>query len=554
MSFSEQLDRKPQADRLWLVGLEGETRAVRLPVDAPLLVGRGSHNHLVLEDSRLSRQHARLALEREGCVVYDLNSVNGTYVNGIAVTRHVLAPNDVINFGPFSFRLEDGVQERHLEATTRARARTIEDTTLSASPGASRPPNENLGTLYSFMQAISKTIDRRELLQLIGAQLLEVYPAARYVGIHLHDPRAPAGRHPELAHGVGLEPPGCATLPYDVSRAVFDRARANMYAPLIDRGEALGVVHVSGDEHAGIFTHTDLDLLAGMCAAAAIMLQNSRMHEETLVQARLRHDLALAAQIQKSFLPREVVAVEGLDLFAEYRAAYAVGGDFYDVFWTGPDRLAVFIGDISGKGIAGALLMARISTELRVAALAHVDPVAVLRAMNQATIARGQPELFFTVVYFTIDVKTGEVLLANGGHPPPYWRGGDGRLLPITSGRGCAVGILDEPDFTATSLRLECGDSLVLYTDGVIEAANAEGVLYGESRLAACLAGSASGRPNVLAEEILRSVERHTAPAPPSDDLTLFICQRSMSKESTMQPRRRSSNFPAPEINKLPDR
>ena len=239
--------------------------------------------------------------------------------------------------------------------------------------------------------------------------------------------------------------------------------------------------------------------------------------------------------------------MEGIDLFAEYRAAYSVGGDFYDVFWVGPDRLGASIGEISGKGISGALLMARISSELRGVALAHVDPVAVLTAMSQAIIGRGQPELFFTAIYFTLDVKTGEILLGNAGHPTPYWYHADGCVEPITAGRGCAVGILDDPGVAGFSLQLQQGDSLILYTDGVVEATSTEGLLYGEDRLEACLA-SAGGRPNLMAEDILHSVYDHAAVGPLNDDLTLFICQRSVEAVRTMQPRRRSSAFPAPAV------
>jgi sigma-B regulation protein RsbU (phosphoserine phosphatase) len=273
--------------------------------------------------------------------------------------------------------------------------------------------------------------------------------------------------------------------------------------------------------------------------------EDDRAREASPPPSRLRHDLALAAQIQRSFLPREVIAVEGVDLFAEYRAAYTIGGDFYDVFWIGPDRLAVFVGDVSGKGISAALLMARISSELRVAALAHVDPVAVLTAMNTATLARGQSELFFTAIYFTLDVKTGDIVLANAGHTMPYSRRASGQVEPITGGRACPVGILENAGFAATRLRLDHGDSLVLYTDGVIEAASADGSFYGQERLEACLAGPGPRTSHAIAERILESVDAHSAEGPVNDDLTLLICQRSVGGPRTMQPRRGSSRLPA---------
>jgi sigma-B regulation protein RsbU (phosphoserine phosphatase) len=270
-----------------------------------------------------------------------------------------------------------------------------------------------------------------------------------------------------------------------------------------------------------------------------MMLQNAKHHDDSRARDRLSYDLELAAQIQKSFLPREVVSVEGVELFAEYRAAYSVGGDFYDVFWVAPNRIGVFIGDISGKGVAGALLMARIASEMRVAALAHVEPVTVLTTMNKALIGRNQPEMFFTAIYLTMDVKSGEVVLANAGHPSPYCSRTNGALQQITEGAAVPVGIVDDPQFVATTFRLEHGDSLILYTDGVVEASAADGTFYGEDRLERVLA-EAGTRPQDIAERILDSVHAHVADVPANDDLTLFICQRNVGRPPSLQPRRRS--------------
>jgi serine phosphatase RsbU (regulator of sigma subunit) len=321
-----------------------------------------------------------------------------------------------------------------------------------------------------------------------------------------------------------------------------------MYAPMIDRSDVLGVIHVEAAGLQPTFTTADLELLNGMAATAAMMFQNTQMHDEELLRDRLKYDLELAAKIQKSFLPREVISVEGLELFAEYRAAYTIGGDFYDVFWVGDDRLAIFVGDISGKGVAAALLMARISSELRALALAHVEPVAVLNAMNETILASGQPELFFTAIYLTFNVKTGEVLLSNAGHPTPYRCIPGREFEPIVEGASSAIGILDDPGFTATSFKLMHGESLVLYTDGVVEAANAQGALYGSERLETCLSGITSARPNEIAERILRSVEEYATDTAMSDDLTLFICHRSVGRPASLQPRRRSGEMPATRI------
>jgi serine phosphatase RsbU (regulator of sigma subunit) len=585
----------------WLVGLAGNARRVRLSADGPLLVGRGAHNHLVLNDYRISRQHARVAPEPDGFVVYDLNSSNGTWVNGVGVRRQQLNPNDRVNFGPFEFRLEFQSEESAgAESSGRAARRPTEIITkftqtspppsmeeaVRMSTRATIPPegegslpiadssstavlpfpvrdstrflaevapvdlnqledaHEDLRTLYAFMQAISTTIDRRELLALIVDQVLEIYPASAAVSIYERGQRIHSVGE-EALRGEPLMPEAVSAILLRARRAIFGpqsegtRSGATMYAPMVHRADMLGVIYVAAGPRFDGFTLGDLDLLSGMAAPAALMLQNTRMHEESLKRERLNRDLELAAQIQQSFLPREVLSVPGIEFLATYQAAYTVGGDFYDVFWVGPDQLAVFIGDISGKGVAAALLMARISGELRVAALAHVDPVSVLTIMNKAVINRGQPELFFTAIYFTLDVKTGEISLVTAGQPSPYLCHADGIVEAITEGASTAVGILDEPAFTATHLVLEHGDSIVLYTDGVVEASNANGALYGEERLAQALAGAGS-RPKDISEHVLRSVAQHTGTASANDDLTIFICHRQLDAPPSLEPRRQS--------------
>lgn len=627
----------------WLVGIRGNERRVRLSAEGPLLVGRGAHNHLVLNDYRISRQHSRVAHERDGFVVYDLNSANGTFVNGVAVRRQQIHPNDEISFGPHAFKVEiqaeaaapnaggvafptkwrptesitkfhqvhtvgPGPSTRHdpSTATNVARdayggdtydladgeggeaagmlARSAHDTIPPDGadiydvhiPSSARESSkyraevatvdlnqledayEKLNTLYAFMQAISKTIDRRELLELIARKILGIYPAARSVGIYLRaarDPNVVEDRFVLIHFAGDRDSPALPILPNSIATAVVRAKRAvfdghasktatwgsTMYAPMIDREDTLGIIYVSaGEGSLREFTSSDLELLNGVAVPAAITMVNTRMHEESLQRERLNRDLELAAQIQKSFLPREVLSVPGLECLATYKAAYTVGGDFYDVFWVGPDQLAVFVGDISGKGIAAALLMARISGELRVAALAHIDPVSVLTIMNKSVMNRNQPEEFFTAIYFTLDVKTGEVWLATAGQPSPYLVRKDGSILEITDGASGAVGMLEDVQFTSTRLFLDDGDSLVLYTDGVVEAAAPDGTLFGNDRLAVALRGS-TATPKDISERILESVGRHTKTAPANDDMTIFVCHRAEGAPASMQPRRNTA-------------
>jgi serine phosphatase RsbU (regulator of sigma subunit) len=555
--------RPPPREELvfWLVGFSGTD--VRLPVDGPLLIGRGPYNHIVLDDTHISWQHARVVPSADGSelLLHDLGSTNGTMVNGSRVTRHRLAPDDTLCFGRFAFRIErsavrgtpSGRPPRNLE--TEAKLRVADPVDLvdidtdehDVPPDTTESPvldlrqledaHNKLGVLYSFVQAISQSHDTRELLELVGDRVRSVFPLAHAVRIHLREVDGLV-----LAHDcLGTRSPD-AHLPEDVQRQVATLRRSlvlsrRVVAPMLDRGELVGVIELEVEPPP---TRSGLDLLDGMASTAAMHVQNTRMREARAKRDRLEHDLELAAEIQRSFLPREVIAVEGLDLFVEYRSAYAVGGDFYDVFWVAPGRLGVFVGDISGKGVSAALHMARISSELRSAALTHVAPRLVLETMNAAVLARRQPELFFTAIYFTLEIETGEIVLGNAGHPSPYIKRTDGRTETVTAGASGAIGILDDATFVEAHLRLEDGDGLVLYTDGITEALDRRGVMFGDERLEAALA-SATPRANDIAEQVLTSVDRHARGVLVNDDLTFLVCQRRMDKKRSMQPRRRGS-------------
>jgi serine phosphatase RsbU (regulator of sigma subunit) len=297
-----------------------------------------------------------------------------------------------------------------------------------------------------------------------------------------------------------------------------------MHVPIIHGDVCRGVLEVSAaDSQGGRFSQRDLDLLRALASVAALGLENARMHAESLKQERLAQDLRLAEQIQKSFLPRELPSSPGLEFLAEYQPAYSVGGDFYDVFWLGPTQLGMFIGDVAGKGVSAALLMARMTSDLRLAAHAEATPDRVLASVNRAVLARGQHDIFVTCVYLALDVTTRRITLANAGHLPPLVRrAASGQVEPV-EGSGTAIGIFEDAEFKQVELTLWPGDTLVLCTDGVEEATNESGQQLGPERLTATLAAGSSA-PRELRARVLAEVRRHVGVAPQYDDLTLLLC------------------------------
>jgi serine phosphatase RsbU (regulator of sigma subunit)/pSer/pThr/pTyr-binding forkhead associated (FHA) protein len=562
----------------WLVSIEDDPASSgrRYPLDAPCLVGRGPYNHVVLDDTRISRQHAKISPESGGHVVYDLNSANGTFVNDLPVKRQKLGPNDTVKFGPFKFRFV--VDQLVDEKSTLAAKKFVEvqtsvgfeapskivdtlDAAHATNPGL--PPSglseledadRKLRTLYSFMQAVSTTLDTNELLDRILTHLLDVFPQCDVATIYLRaagsdamEPRRSLRRQESQSQSTTL-PPQFYEEVVEKGRAVLSapaggrRAKpsggSTMHAPVMYDGATEGVLMVRVSDGGGTpFQQDDLDLLTGLASQAALALANARMHAGQLKQQRLQQDLLLAEQIQKSFLPRALPEVEGLEFATEYRPAFSVGGDFYDVFWLNYDRIGMFIGDVSGKGVSAALLMARISSDLRLAAAGETEPAKALGHVNRIVLERRQPDIFVTGIYLTLNVKTHQIMVANAGHLPLLVRRrSEGVLQRVDGGTGTAIGIFDDAEYDQVELALEPGDSLVMCTDGVLEATNIDGVQFGFDRLEASLRAGTS-RTAELAARLQADLRAHVGTAPQSDDLTLIVC--GVAERAVTRKRRR---------------
>src|SRR5262245_29770787 len=195
----------------WLTALNGSLTGRRFSLDAPCLVGRSPYNHVVLDDTRISRQHAKIAPESGGHVVYDLNSSNGTYVNDVPVTRQRLAPTDVVRFGPYSFRFERDA-ESDSALPPRSRKRVEELTRRGFEPPAKivnsldasaqipvltglaelEDAERKLRTLYGFMQSICNSLDTADIVERIVRNLIDIFPGAEMAVVYLVDP--PTGR------------------------------------------------------------------------------------------------------------------------------------------------------------------------------------------------------------------------------------------------------------------------------------------------------------------------------------------------------------------------
>jgi serine phosphatase RsbU (regulator of sigma subunit) len=296
-----------------------------------------------------------------------------------------------------------------------------------------------------------------------------------------------------------------------------------MGAPLSFRSDHLGILHVEAEAALGYFTQDDLDLLGGLATQASLALHLIQLHQGLLARERMDHDLRLARQIQRNLLPREPPRIPGLDFAVHYEPAFQVGGDFYDFLWVDPQRLALGVGDVSGKAISGALFMARVTSEVRAVAPLDGAPRRVLGRVNRVLAEVSEDGMFVTMVYISLDLETQTLRYANAGHTTPLIRRG-GRVLSLEAPEARAMPLAVTPrlEVGEATVALEPGDVLLLYTDGIIEARSRAGEFYGQARLEAVLGRTVAGARGTL-EAVLADLDRFVEDAPQADDQTV-VC------------------------------
>lgn len=239
----------------------------------------------------------------------------------------------------------------------------------------------------------------------------------------------------------------------------------------------------------------------------------------------LKGDLEVARQIQFGLLPFEPFAQDGIRIATAMRPANTVGGDYFDVIDLGPGRVAVVVGDVAGKGMPAALLMALLQGSLRTllnAGLRGADLVSKLNAHLSASLPSNR---LITLFYSELETPTGALTYVNAGHNPPFLLPAAGparRLEP----NGMALGVMANAAFAADALRFLPGDHLFLYTDGLTEAANASEEEFGDERLLAALESRRAVPGGTLIEDVIAEVLRFCGPVKPRDDMTLLSLRR----------------------------
>jgi len=310
--------------------------------------------------------------------------------------------------------------------------------------------------------------------------------------------------------------------------------------PLLAKGEILGIMIVEyagplGDRFTQRFTQRWMGFLSGIAGQAAMAIENDRLLRESAEQERMKQELQVARQIQVSFLPECCPNLPGWELAAIWRSARQVGGDFYDFIpifdasepeATSPVALGLVIADVADKGVPAALFMALSRTLMRTVAIDGRSPAAAVARTNELILSDAHTDLFVTLFYAVLEPDSGRLTFVNAGHMPPVWvRAADGTTRELHT-PGMALGVLELAEFQQDVVHLAPGDAVVLYTDGITEAANASRELFGRPRLAELVSAHRHASAQELAQAIDLAVAEFVGDAPQSDDFTLLVARR----------------------------
>ncbi|HPC31573.1 MAG TPA: SpoIIE family protein phosphatase [Syntrophales bacterium] len=291
-----------------------------------------------------------------------------------------------------------------------------------------------------------------------------------------------------------------------------------VHARRIGAGDLTARLHIpSGDE---------LEELAEVLnkMSADLKAYITDLTETTAAKERLERELQLAREIQQSIIPHTYPPFPGIrefDIYGKMLPAKEVAGDFFDFFFIGPDKLGIVIGDVSGKGVPAALFMFMTRALIRVYGLEEEGPARTLLKTNRMLAADNETTMFVSVIYAEYDLRSGKMVVANGGHSPPLLCTATGSRL-VESEPDPLLGPFPDSFFTEGSFTMAPGEALVFYTDGITEAQTTDGSFYGEKRLVDWFDGQRERHPDRLCLELIKDVQEFCRDAPQYDDITIL--------------------------------
>lgn len=403
---------------------------------------------------------------------------------------------------------------------------------------------KTIETLVEAVRKVSSSLDLDEVLDTIFDSIKELINYSAAV-IYVMDPRSgevhefkTRGYLPQsisedfLATGSGIIGwvirNRTGEIVDDVKRdaryvKVRAETRSEIAAPIIRAdGRVIGVINLEADVING-YHERDLELLTMFASLAASAIDHTLLYRQVLRQRRVESELELARKVVEGLMPRAFPLIEGFDIYGTTIPFREVGGDYLDFIDSISDRLVVLVADVSGKGLAAALIMVAFRAYFHATVINELAMRVVMSRVNRLVHDTTDGERFITCFYGLIDPEHKRLLYISAGHNPPLLLRGDGASELLTQG-GLPLGIFETSRYSESVVEFRSGDILVLYTDGVVEARNQRDEEFGLKRLEDVVRTSRDRRAHEIVQAITTAVDEHSSEVGgPEDDLTVSV-------------------------------
>jgi phosphoserine phosphatase RsbU/P len=531
----------------------------RVQLRKTLTLGRSVDNDLAYpHDPWLSRYHLSFEQRERTWWIRDCESRNGTMLNsaGVKAAQPIKAGDKI-----FAGHLTIDVRERPTEAqrpvisfvpkdegdrnTTEAITTSLDK--VLAKTGEPRPAREASAALRmvgALIRAGQELVTHQPLEQLFETILqlsLSAVEAKRGVILTLDEGelgvRASKGDGFTISAGVRDQVlrDKRSLLISDALRhdalskqesILLQRVRSMMAVPLQTGDRVIGLIYVDNGSVLRPFSQDDLDLLTVMANVAAIRIENARLAEVEQSEKLMEADLSQASEIQRSLLPTEPPAYDGWELAGINLPCRTVGGDYFDFIPYQDGRLAVVVGDVSGKGLPAALLMSSLQARVQMLRESNPSPGQAVGTLNRSLTERCPLGKFITFFYALLDPPSGALEYSNAGHNYPLILRKNGTVETLT-GNGLVMGLFSAVHYEVKKTKLAPGDMLVLYSDGVTEAADSADVEFGENGLAEFLSARRTVRCEDIVNQLVEHIRKWRGTTSFADDFTVVLVRRT---------------------------
>jgi serine phosphatase RsbU (regulator of sigma subunit) len=540
-----------------------------------ITLGRSARNDLCIPDPFASRVHAEVRREGEEYFLQDLGSANGTLYNGGTVDGTVpLTAGGRIQIGETEIVFDDGTYHSSMGATmiTDNSSTSLPEATIALASGdrttsglleaiegaRSKPDISEVarvareGDLLALISKVGVTLlsssTLEQTLEQIVSLVFEAVPADRCLLMmsdeHSAEMKVAVARLRDRVGAIGeirvsrnvmdeVVIKGKSVLTSDAQHdprfasgtVVLQGVRSVLAVPLGVSEKVFGIIYADSPIAEGRFTEDHLKVLTTLASVAAIRVENARLVEARFQQERLERELQLAMEIQQRFQPTAPPVVTGYEFQGISFPCYEIGGDYYDFIQREDGRLVIALGDVSGKGTAAALLMSSLHASIHAQTGSHDSLVETISAVNRYLADNIPSNRFVTLFYAELDPESGALSFLNAGHNPPLIVHAAGTVEQLASG-GLPLGIKANAEYREGRTTLQRGDVLVIYSDGVTEAASPNGEEFGPTRLYEVVSRNVDSSAAGIRDRIESALTKFSQGTQAADDITLVIVKR----------------------------